>query len=153
MNVIIRRAKIEDLFKIKELNKKLFELEKELFDPDLNVREVCNSDINDYLIDMIENKIVFLAIVDNEIIGYLTGSIESDNYDKSIFARLKNIFILENYRKYGIGSKLINEFKKHCLEKNANNLKVTTYAKNKKATLFYIKNGFEEWDITLKCKM
>lgn len=153
MNIIIKKANEGDLLKIRELNMKLFELEREQFVADLIIDKTCETGSEDYLKDMIENKIVLLAVTNNEIIGYLTGVIESNNHDAMSFARLKNIYILENYRKCGIGSKLINEFKKLCLEKGITILKVTTYAKNKIATSFYNKNGFEDWDITLKCKI
>ena len=63
------------------------------------------------------------------------------------------MFILEEYRKYGIGRKLINEFKKYAKENNIEELKVTASAKNINAITFYKKNGLEEFDITLKMKI
>lgn len=60
------------------------------------------------------------------------------------------MFILEDYRKYGIGSKLMNEFKSYCIQNGIEELKVTASAKNNNALKFYKKNGFDEFEITLK---
>lgn len=149
MNIEIKKAKQEDLESIQELNHKLFELEYQYFDNTLNVGWTYEKAGEDYFKDIIKNGIVLLAIVDNQIVGYLSGSISKINSE----SKLDNMFIIENYRKYGIGSKLINEFKSYCLTKGIDNIKVSTYAKNKNAITFYLKNGFEEWDITLKCKL
>jgi GNAT superfamily N-acetyltransferase len=153
MDIEIRKANIKDLSKIQELNRRLFELENELFDPNLNVDLTYDKIDIDYFKNMVENGIVFLAINNNEIVGYLAGSSCSLSYTKSKFAKLDNIFVLEDYRKYGIGTKLINKFKQHCLNNGMETIKVTTYAKNKNAISFYLKNGFDEWDITLSCKL
>jgi ribosomal protein S18 acetylase RimI-like enzyme len=153
MNINIRKASIEDLSKVQELNHKLFELEYKFYDPTLNVGWTYEKVGFDYFKNMIENEAVFLAVVNNEIVGYLAGSICPDSYTKLKLVELDNMFILEEYRKYGIGSMLINEFKKYCLNKGVESIKVTASAKNKNAIAFYAKNGFEQWDITLKCEI
>lgn len=63
------------------------------------------------------------------------------------------MFVLEEYRKYGIGTKLINTFKEYCLKNKMEELKVTANAKNYNAIKFYKKNGFDEFEITLKQKI
>ena len=59
----------------------------------------------------------------------------------------------DKYRRFGIGTLLINKFKEYCKEKNIQNIKVTASAKNNRAIQFYIKNGFEDYNITLKHKI
>ena len=60
-----------------------------------------------YFTNAINNDIVFVAEKEGKIVGYLVGSIcEPSSYIKVLFAELDNMFILENYRKYGIGSGL-----------------------------------------------
>jgi ribosomal protein S18 acetylase RimI-like enzyme len=152
MDIKIRKANIEDLAKLKELNHRLFELEHELFDPALNVDWTDEKSSNDYLKNIIKNQVVFLAIVNNEIVGYLAGSICSVNAKQKL-ARLDNVFILEDYRNYGVGSELINKFKIYSLGEGMENIEVTTFAKNKNAISFYLKNGFEELNITFKFKI
>ena len=63
------------------------------------------------------------------------------------------MFILEEYRKYGLGTKLFNEFKSYCIENKIEELKVTASAKNINAIKFYQKNGFEEFETTLKMSL
>ena len=65
----------------------------------------------------------------------------------------KDMFVLEKYRKYGIGTKLINAFKDYCSQNKIEELKVTASAKNKNAIGFYMKNGFNEFEIILKQKI
>jgi len=153
MKPVIKKATIYDLEKIQELNHKLFELEHEFFDSTLNVGWTYEKVGEDYFRKMINNEFVYIAIIDEEIVGYLAGDILSTTYTKSKLAELDNMFIIEEYRKYGIGSMLINEFKKYCVENSIDEIKVTASAKNKNAISFYIKNGFVEWDITLRCKL
>ncbi len=153
MDIKIKKANMEDFQKVQELNHKLFELEYEFYDSSLNVGWTYEKEGNNYFKNMIENEIVFLAIIDDEIVGYLAGSICEMSYTKDKLAELDNMFVIEEYRKYGIGTKLIDEFKKYCLDKGLDSIKVTASSKNKNAIAFYIKNGFEEWDITLRCKI
>jgi len=94
-----------------------------------------------------------VAIIDNTIVAYLAGSICLPNYNKEKSAELENMFILEEYRNYSIGTKLVDEFKKWCISQGINSIKVTASIANKKAISFYIKNGFAEWDITLNCNL
>lgn len=153
MVIAIRKANMDDLIKIQDLNNRLFELEYKFFDPTLNVGWTYEKVGTDYFRDMIENEAVFVSIIDNEIVGYVAGSICQISYTKTRLAELDNMFILEEYRNHGIGLKLINEFKKYCVDRGIDSVKVTASAKNKNAIAFYIKNGFEEWDITLRCKI
>lgn len=52
-----------------------------------------------------------------------------------------------------MGTELINEFKKYCIEKGITTFKVNASAPNFKAIEFYKKNGFTEHDITFWCKI
>lgn len=63
------------------------------------------------------------------------------------------MFIIEDYRKYGVGTKLINEFKKYALANDIDSIKVVATYKNQNAIAFYMKNGFNDWDITLRCDL
>lgn len=153
MNVSIRKANIKDLAKVQELNNRLFELEYKVFDDTLNVGWTYENAGEKYFKDMIENEVVFLAMVNDNIVGYLAGIICKTSYIKSKLSEIDNMFVLEDYRKKGVGQKLIEEFKKHSVSKGVDSIKVTASAKNKNAILFYIKNGFKEWNVTFRCKL
>ena len=151
MNEIkIRRATIEDLEVIRKLNNTLFELEKENYDSTLIRDWPLTEDGKECFTDLINNHYVIIAEVDNEIVGYLAGSInETGSYEEIQYSEINNMLINSNYRRYGVGKKLINDFKDYCKAKGINNLKVTASYKNRDAIEFYHKNGFEEFDVTL----
>lgn len=154
MDFTIKKASIEDLNTIQDLNNKLFELEYNNFDPTLKIGWPYEIAGEEYFKDLIENQIIYIALVDKEIVGYLAGSIHVENsYNTTSIAELDNMFILEEYRKYGIGTKLFNEFKEYCKKSNIQELKVTASSKNKNAIKFYQKNGFEEFETTLKISL
>lgn len=149
--IIIKKATIENLNEIQELNNQLFELEYNNFDSSLKVGWPFEKEGIEYFSDMLNNQVVFIALVDNSVVGYLAGSInvESSYVIKSL-AELDNMFILENYRKYGIGTKLVNEFKKYCLNIGIQEIKVTASTRNNNAIKFYKNNGFEDFEVTFK---
>lgn len=152
--VYIRKATINDLNSVQELNNSLFDLEFNNFDDTLKLGWPFEKEGKEYFEYMIKNEIVFVAEVEEKIVGYLAGSIcERISYITETFAELDNMCINEQYRRFGIGTLLINEFKKYCKEKNIQNMKVTASAKNSRAIQFYIKNGFEDYNVTLKYKI
>lgn len=154
MNIEIKRADISNLKEIQLLNHKLFELEYDNFDPTLKVGWTYEEEGTKYFSHMLDNEIVYVAIDNDKIVGYLAGSINIQNsYVTNSLAEVDNMFILDEYRKYGIGSKLMNKFKEYCIQNNIEELKVTASAKNINAIEFYKKNGFCEFEITLKQKL
>ncbi len=153
-NVVIRKASLEDLNTIQELNNYLFKLEKDNYDSTLIKDWPLSKKGKEYFSDLIENHYVIVAIVDNSIVGYLAGSIEEKgSYEEIQYGEINNMFLKEESRGLGIGKSLINYFKDYCREKNISNIKVVASFKNKNAIEFYHKNGFEEFDITLTTKI
>lgn len=152
--VIIRKAVLEDLISIQKLNDNLFDLEFNNFDDTLKIEWALEKEGQEYFEDMIKNEIVFVAQIEEKIVGYLAGSIcEEISYITESFAELDNMCIDDEYRRFGIGTLLMDEFKKYCREKNMQNIKVTASAKNNRAIQFYMKNGFEDYNVTLKYKV
>lgn len=153
-NVIIRKATLDDLFEIQNLNNLLFKLEKENFDPTLVEDWPLSVDGKNYFKELIENNFVVVAIINNEIVGYLAGSInEKGSYEEIQYGEVNNMFIKSECRGYGLGKMLINEFKNYCSSNSINNLVVTASAKNVNAIEFYKKNGFDDFNITLTTKI
>ena len=149
-NVTIRKAHINDLEYIQKMNNELFKLEKENFDPTLVSNWPLTGEGKNYFEDLITNHYVVVAILNNEIVGYLAGTInEKGIYEEIQYGEINNMFIKDNLRGYGVGKKLVNEFKKYCKENNVYNLIVTASAKNSNAINFYKKNGFEDFNLTL----
>lgn len=154
MDIEIKKADITYLKDIQNLNNELFELEYSNFDPALRVGWTFEQEGTKYFTNMLNNEIVYIALYKNIVVGYLAGSINiQGSYVTKPLAEIDNMFVLEEYRKYGIGTKLINTFKEYCLKNKIEELKVTASAKNANAIKFYMKNGFNEFEITLKQKI
>ena len=153
-NVIIKKATIKNLEDIVNLNNELFKLEKDNYDETLVENWPLTKEGNEYFKDLILNNFVIVANMNEKIIGYLAGSInEKGSYEEIQYGEINNMFIEEKYRKYGIGKKLINEFKNYCKENNIYNIKVEASYKNKSAIEFYHKNGFSDFNLTLTTKI
>ncbi len=154
MDIEIKKADITYLKDIQNLNNELFELEYSNFDPALRVGWTFEQEGTKYFTNMLNNEIVYIALDKNIVVGYLAGSINiQGSYVTKSLAEIDNMFVLEEYRKYGIGTKLINTFKEYCFKNKIEELKVTANAKNENAIKFYMKNGFNEFEITLKQKI
>lgn len=154
MDIEIKKADITYLKDIQNLNNELFELEYSNFDPALRVGWTFEQEGTKYFTNMLNNEIVYIALYKNIVVGYLAGSINiQGSYVTKSLAEIDNMFVLEEYRKYGIGTKLINTFKEYCLKNKIEELKVTASAKKANAIKFYMKNGFNEFEITLKQKI
>lgn len=151
MDIEIKKADITYLKDIQNLNNQLFELEYNNFDPALKVGWTFEEKGTSYFKDMLENEIVYIALDKDNVVGYLAGSINiQGSYVTKSLAEVDNMFVLEDYRKYGIGTKLISKFKEYCLQNKIEELKVTASAKNINAISFYKKNEFNEFETTLK---
>ena len=149
-NIVIRKAILEDVSYIQNLNNELFKWEKENYDTTLVLNWALTEEGKDYFEDLIKNQYVIVATLEDKIIGYLAGSInEKGSYEEIQYGEINNMFIKEDYRLYGIGKKLINNFKNYCRNNNISNLKVVASSKNKNAIEFYRKNGFDDFNLTL----
>lgn len=71
----IRKATIDDLEAIQELNNDLFKLEKANYDTTLVIDWPFTETGKSYFIDLIHNHYVIVAEDNNIIIGYLAGSV------------------------------------------------------------------------------
>jgi len=88
------------------------------------------------------NNSINLIIKDKkQIIGFLSGNIETFHDEKSYF--LKEIAILEKYQHQGFGSFLLQEIEKLLKKQNINSIYLITHS-NSIAEKFYIKNGFNK---------
>ena len=153
MNITLKKATIEDLSIIQNLNNELCKYET-INKFDNYIEDWSLSDISkEYFEYMIKEEFVVVAKVENEIVGYLAGSTHKDetySYYEGITAELNNMFIMEKFRKYGIGSKLVNSFFNWCKEQNAKRVMVTASFNNINTINFYKKNGFKEINVSLR---
>jgi len=152
--VKIEKATIENLRDIQNLSYELCKKEEKEFDPTINVNKPFSKEGEEYFRKKIEGKdeCALIAIADGKIVGYLVGGLaEVESYRKiSQIIELGNMFVLENYRNLGIGTKLIKEFFNWCKTKGINRMKVVVSAGNVRGINFYKKNGFFDYDVVLE---
>lgn len=103
------------------------------------------------LIDKDDSQL-FIAVNDNETVGYIYVRIitTSDSSDIYTEASISGIYVKENFRKQGIGTKLINEAKKWCINKGVTYLKLNVLEGNSTALNLYKKLGFNDFSRILR---
>ena len=152
MNYTIRKANINDSIKLNELLTKLIRDEKK-YDNNINEEFIVNS-FYENIIDK-KNNYLLVGEFSNKIVGYLYGYIIDDG-DTVInkVAKIDALYIEEEYRHLGIGSSLINEFKKIVQEENIKYIEVNVCNNNKEAISTYKNNNFNEIKaITMRCSL
>ena len=146
----IRKANLNDLDAICDLNNQLFKLEKEQYDPTLVEDWPLSDEGREYFTDLINNHYVIVALLNDRIVGYLAGSIlEKGSYELVQYGEVNNMLVSDTCRGMGIGKQLIDNFKEYCKEHDIHSIKVVASYKNKDAINFYHKNGFEDFNLTL----
>ena len=80
---------------------------------------------------MLQAPIVLVAEIEGTIAGVLRGSI----------GRLHSLFILDNYHRLGIGTKLMLEFERCCQQKESKSI---TLASTLYAVPFYTAVGYKK---------
>ena len=90
--------------------------------------------------DWLENKnnVIFKAVEDGKIIGFVNGSWVIDE------AELLNIAVVEKSRRKGVAAMLLEALERFLREKNAEKIFLEVREQNLAAISFYEKNGFEK---------
>jgi len=146
----IFQASNSDLSIIQALFYKMFEI----FYVDQNIDYPYTEDGIQYLKNCIEHQIALVAKDGDTIIAFLTGGIEDAMPFKTYkqHGHLHNLFVLEDYRRQGIGKQLVQQFVQKCAENDVH--RIVTDSDNTEALKhFYTSQGFRissvnyEWDI------
>lgn len=155
-NLIIRKAKIEELKIIQELDYQLFIHDGE-YDSTLNMNWPFEEEGENYFKDKICEKdgICFVAEIDGKIVGYLVGEIIKPYPYRKIKkqSELGNTLVKEEFRGQRIGEKLFDEFVKWSKEKGMERIKVSAYFGNIRAINFYKRVGFVPYSTELEYEL
>ena len=102
-----------------------------------------------------DNSQLFIAVYNNEIVGYAYVKIITSSDSPEIYteASISGIYVKENYRRQGIATKLINEAKKWCINKGVSYLKLNVLEGNRTALNLYKKLGFNDFSRVLRNKL
>ena len=102
--VYIRRANINDLNSIQELNNTLFDLEFNNYDDTLKQGWPFLKDGKEYFEYAIKNELVLVGEVDEKIVGYLAGTInEKGSYENIQYGEINIMFIKDVTVKNQVG--------------------------------------------------
>lgn len=150
MKVNIREAQPKDWRAVQNIGMTVFEANRK-YDPVLNMKWPSSEEGVKYYRSAISKKenYVLIAEADSQVVGYLIGGEFSYGYRKVVYGEIKDMGVLPNYRRKGIGTTLVNEFRKWCRTKGYDQLYVNTYYKDRRAVSFYKKQGMVPSDLVL----
>ncbi len=142
--IVIRQASREDLKSIVPLLVRLKRLNAE-FDPLLEVVPDLESVALKYLEDALDNPqaIVLVAVEGEKVVAVLKASVEDRLFYKPRHVGvIKEFYILPEYRRKGIGKRLIVEGMNQLRKRGAEVIMASFPAHNEIAINFYRKLGF-----------
>ncbi|MBS3055424.1 MAG: GNAT family N-acetyltransferase [Candidatus Aenigmarchaeota archaeon] len=92
-----------------------------------------------------KNSICLVAEFGNEIVGYLVGSVKKmESWRPVRRTEIEEMFVKENFRSKGVGSRLVRHFLKWSKESKTQRVLVFVYDSNSKGIKFYKKMGFKK---------
>ena len=144
MDIIIKKAKLEDLETIQHFGYQLLLHEKDNWDNSLESDWPFSDEGKAAYTKAIQEKYTIIATANEKPVGYLIGSIrkpKSSDARQITTAQLENIYVDSDNRGHGIGEKLARAFQEHCISNNVDKISVTVNAKNEGAINFYKKIG------------
>ncbi len=134
----IRDAHLGDLDSLCLLLKDLFSLEKD-FSPDI-VKQ--HRGLKLFLEDK-KNRIIKVALSDNKVVGMVSAQLLVSTAQGSKVALIEDMVIQKNFRRQGLGTRLLLCIEKWCLSKGATRIQLLADEKNVKAHLFYSKANWQ----------
>ncbi len=144
MKTIIEIPRIKDFNKVNELAKQVHELHVN-WRPDLflSVDEVISKEDFE---KMIQAKEIFVAKIEDEIVGYITINIKekinpSMRYRKQL--QIEAICVDEKTRGKGIGTQLLKYVKQYGKEYDCTDIYLTVNEENESAIKMYEEFGFK----------
>lgn len=111
-------------------------------------------DIKSFLDDLNdENNILYSAIEDEKVVGFLFGCIKKLKSEIDPVAHLCFLYVNPKYRNKKIATNLINIFLKEIKSRNIKNIDVKVYLNNIEALKLYKKLGFDPFLENLRKKL
>jgi len=139
MNIRIREATIDDL------NKGLLKVFVEGYRYHQNGRPDVFSNISEEtlkedLLKHLEQLSIIVILDDDVIVGYLSYNIKEKHSKKLI---VDQFVVEQDYRKHGLGKKLMEEVKNIAIENNCDRIELSCWLFNKNALERYEHIGFD----------
>lgn len=154
--ITIRIGTIEDIKKIQDLHTELFKYEDEILKL-YNTEYDKSEDSQKYFTSRLSNKKngrVFVAIEDEQVIGYLCAGIGKEEYrEVHPYAEIESLFVSESYRGKSVGKLLMDEFKSWAKENGVKRLKVEVVHTNEKSLKYYLRENFKPTYLELEATL
>lgn len=144
MDIFIRQGKVEDLQAIQKLSQELFYSDLPS-DPFLNEQWTYQKEGEDYFLGNLtgEKGVCFLAEVNKEIVGYVTGkALPVAAWRPVKRTEMDNLIVSASFRGQKIGEKLCQAFFDWSKQQGVERVMVSAYAINDGAIRFYKRVGF-----------
>ena len=139
MEVVIRRAILEDSSELLRLSNKLIHL------ADWSNRGVMlEQSFQD------PNSKIYVSEVENKIVGFIEERFFPDFVEASTLGLIQSLMVDETYRKHGIGAKLLRKAIEETERRNVLEVHVWTEFDNEQARNFYVKHGFNKRALLLE---
>lgn len=101
--------------------------------------------------NMLEDKksLLLVSAINDRVVGFLYAFIEKETGNNVTYGYhrvyIGDIYVLPDYHRQGVGSRLITEAEKWAKDRKLNDLAVLVYNFNKKAADFYEKQGYKPY--------
>jgi ribosomal protein S18 acetylase RimI-like enzyme len=143
MEVIIRTAVKKDLGTIQDISKTVFEVDKS-YDPTLDMDWPTSLKGVNYFRNAVSSPeyCKLIAVHEGIPVGYLLGAEFKYDYRKVKYGEIQSMGVKPDYRRLGVGSKLVGEFRKWSKSKGLDEIYVNTYYFDVRAVNFYKKHGY-----------
>ena len=144
MQITIEIPQIEDCNRVNELAKQVHELHVN-WRPDLflSVDEVISKENFE---EMLQAKEIFIAKIQDEIVGYITFNIKEKNNPSMRYRKQLQIEVIcvdEKARGKGIGTQLLKYVKQYGKENDCTDIYLTVNEENASAIKMYEEFGFK----------
>ncbi len=89
---------------------------------------------------------LFVAEVAGEIVGFASGEIREGSlaFDARTWASVEDVYVLPEFRSFGIGRTLLAACREWAMDKGANGITLQVAARNSRARKFYEDLNFRE---------
>lgn len=138
----IRKAKDQDVEVLADLTVRLKKLNEE-FDPMLKVVDNAIDVARDYVKGCLESDLILVVEEDNKIVAYIKAEIRDRVfYEPKMEGVITEFYVMPEYRRKGMGDKIIEECSIHLKEMGAKIITAKFPSQNRFAANFYEKLGF-----------
>jgi GNAT superfamily N-acetyltransferase len=158
--VIIRHSREEDIVLLVDLYREFHEFHVEGVPDRLQRPSVYDSDdLRKRLIEVMEGEdsAIFIAESDGQVVGLAEVYIKDDQANPYVipyrYGFLQSMVVSENYRKHGIGKRLLYTIEQWARERGASEVRLNIWEFERGPLIFYEKQGYRTLRRTMLRKL